>query len=435
LQGFVQLRAFLEESRLSLFCRLNSGRWLGGRLRQGTTHCLIALLFGLFVPSASPSVQAQTQSPPPPGTCIIGPLPKGANSAICFAGDPWNGDLFVWLHGYLAPNQPLGWGGVVQPDGSFVPPFVGMLPGTAFATTMYRSNGLAILEQVEDTIELIEAFPAIAGRPPDRVILAGGSMSGLVAALIAERTPKVVDAVVTMCGPIGDFGAQMSYVIEFRALFDAYFPGVLPGTATEVPQELLDHWSDTYEHAILVAYALNPAAAFELSKVSGVPYDLTNPGPTLLLTHLPLLWFSTVVANDLRAHLGGNAYDNMNKVYTGSSNDTLLNASVKRYRASPTAIFELQRYRTTGRAGVPMMAMHTWVDPFTPIWHPIAYAVKANMAGSPNFMIQPAARWGHCEFTVAEGRTALMSVMDRIGGAHSMTAARSDESTTRLNWR
>ncbi len=394
---------------------------------------MCAMLLAMAALPASPSTPTSAQAQAAaatPGACSQGTLPHGARSLICVPGSGWNGDLIVWAHGYVGPDEPLDFTQLFLPDGTPVPLLVQLL-GFAFATTSYRSNGLVVLEGVEDLRELITAFPATAGRAPIRTYLAGVSEGGLVATLVAERAPQLVTGVVAACGPIGDFGAQLQYMSDFRVLFDAYFPGVLPGTAIEIPQQAIDHWSDTYVPAIVQAMQAHPFNALELARVAGVPYDQSDPLATTISGALSLLWYSVHATNDARAKLGGNPIGNVGRQYTGSTNDADLNARVQRYQADPLAQAALAAYRTAGTPGVPLVVIHTTGDPVVPIWHALVYRFKAIAAGSDRVTLFPVQRWGHCNFTVNEAVISLVVLLGQTGGLGSATV-RSGETQIRF---
>ena len=106
--------------------------------------------------------------------------------------------------------------------------------GFAFATTTYRDDGLVILEGVDDIRLLLAAFNE-AHPAPTRTHIFGVSEGGLVATLLAERSPDAVDSAVAACAPIGNFRLQINYIGDFRVLFDYFFPGVIPGIADPHP--------------------------------------------------------------------------------------------------------------------------------------------------------------------------------------------------------
>jgi pimeloyl-ACP methyl ester carboxylesterase len=281
-------------------------------------------------------------------------------------------------------------------------------------------------------MNLIAAIPAAAGRAPSRTYLAGASEGGLIATLLAERSPQLVDGVLAACGPIGDFSTQVQHFGDFRVLFDAYFPGVLPGTAIAIPQQLIDGWADTYVPAVVTALLSNPAAAVELIRVAGVPIDPARPAETIIADTLQLLWYSVFATNDARARLGGNPYDNMTRQYAGSSNDADLNARVARFAADPAARVALAFYRTTGTPGVPLVVLHTTGDPVVPVGHALVYHGKAQLAGSNRVTLLPVQRWGHCNFTLGEALAGLLLLQAQVGGSAASSVSLSGVSQSRV---
>lgn len=397
-----------------------------GRRKRGpqALGCLLAaVLLGAALAPPPVSVAA-TQGVPTPGPCVEGVLPHGARSLICVPAAGWNGRLIVWAHGYVGVQEPLQFAQLSLPDGTLIPLAVQFL-GFAFATTTYRANGLVVLEGLEDLTELIVAFPAVAGRAPDRVYIAGASEGALIATLLAERAPHVIHGAIAACGPIGDFEQQVQRLGDFRVLFDAYFPGVLPGSPISVPAEVADRWSDIYLPAVLAAMVGEPAAAVELMRVAGVAIDPADPLGSVLQSASLLLWYNVFGTDDARARLGGNPYDNTTRQYVGSANDPALNARVQRFSADPTARAALAFYRTSGASRVPVVVLHTTGDPVVPAAQPLAYLAKARAAGAARVTLLPVARWGHCRFTLEEAVLALAVLLAQEGGRATLPASRS----------
>jgi pimeloyl-ACP methyl ester carboxylesterase len=317
----------------------------------------------------------------------------------------------IFAHGYVSPTDPIGFYHLAIADLPL--PLLAQAFGYAFATTSYRTNGLAILEGAEDVRELIAALPQALGRSPGRVLLTGVSEGALVATLVAERPPRVIDGALAMCGPIGDFRAQIDYVGDFRVLFDYFFPGVIPGTATSVPSGVMDQWETTYAPAALVAMASSPDKLVELIRTSGSVFDVTDPLPTALQTALTLLWYSVFATNDTRARLLGNPYDNQNRVYAGSNDDARLNAQVARFTADPAALSALASYQVSGRSQVPLVSLHTTGDSVVPIAQAVVYYLKSLGAPGSPFTPLVVPHYGHCGFTVEEAVGAFILLVIR----------------------
>lgn len=166
--------------------------------------------------------------------------------------------------------------------------------GLAVATLEYRKTGLAVKEGVQDVEELLAFFATDPqgcgyGRPR-AAFLIGASEGGLIAALLAEREAArpgpTLDGVLAACGPIGDFGRQLQHIADFRMVFDALVPGVIPGSAIAVPQEVIAAWESDYRPRIRALIAAQPARLEQLLRVTGaawMPGDLATLEATVLL--------------------------------------------------------------------------------------------------------------------------------------------------------
>jgi pimeloyl-ACP methyl ester carboxylesterase len=353
------------------------------------------------------------------GVCADFPQSTGAIGRICMPLRPWNGDLVVFAHGYVSPLAPVAIpeDQLKLPDGTSIPDLVNGL-GFAFATTSYRKNGLAVLQGVDDVLDLVSRLPGAR-----HVYLLGASEGGLVTALGVERFPEIFAGGVAACGPVGDFQRQVNYWGDFRALFDYVFPGVLPGSAVHVPAGLQQNWESVYVPKVLAAFAARPRALDELIRVSRAAHDAAAPA-TKAETALGILWYNVFATNDGIATLGGQPFDNTTRFYTGSSNDWRLNLRVKRYAASPSAALEIEaNYQTTGRLAAPLVTLHTTGDPIVPYWHEPFYSLKTLLGGSALLHANiPVLRYGHCRFEPAEALVALGLLVLRVEGRELLNA-------------
>ena len=362
-------------------------------MRRG--FVVLALLAGCgLVPG-----QARAVGAPQPGVCNDGVLPGGALSRICVPASGWNGDLVVWGHGYTAYNQPLGFQNL-SVNGVYLPDLVQKL-GYAFATTSYRRNGLAILEGVDDVRQLVAAFRAANGTP-GHTFMVGASEGGIITALLIERSPELFSGGLAACGPIGNFRAQLDYWGDFRVLFDYFFPGLVPGDATSVPQEVIDDWQTLYVPKVTAALQANPSALTQLIRVSRAPVDAADPTTTAVSTTLDIMWYNVFATNDGVQELHGVPYSNVGRWYSGSDNDVRLNLLVRRVRADPATLATVPRYQTSGRLTLPLVTLHTTGDDIIPYWHEPLYAAKAQPTGAGHLTGLPVASYGHCNFTLPQ---------------------------------
>lgn len=356
------------------------------------------------------------------GECQDGVLPSGALSRICIPSSGWNGELVIWAHGYKPFNAPLEIDEARLSDGSRLQDLVQQL-GFAFATTSYRTNGLAILTGADDIRELVATFPGVFGQRPERIYLTGGSEGGIITTLLIERSPELFDGGFSACGPIGSFRKQMNSIGDFRVLFDYFFPGVLPGSAVDIPEEVIANWNTRYVPAIHAALLSNPDAAAQLIRTSGAAIELGEPS-TVLNTTLGLLWYNVFGTNDAIAKLGGNPYSNRTRFYIGSNNDLRLNRQVQRFDADPAALEELSRYETSGQLTRPHVTLHTTGDEIIPFWHQLLYLTKVRTSGEGRHTALPVLRYGHCAFTPEEVLGAFGLLVTQVrGGALGVPAA------------
>jgi len=352
-----------------------------------------------------------------PGNVTTGVQTSGAIYAVYMPETScWNGNVVVFAHGYVAPGS----GNIIPPDeltigGLSLPTTFNQL-GYAFAASSYSKDGLAIVEGVNDTHDLVQNIlkPQIH---PQRVYLIGASEGGLVTTLSAEQLPGVYNSAGAACGPIGDFQAQINYFGDFRVIFDYFFPDVIPGNAITIPSYVMGAWDSTYVPLIEGALASNPSAAAQLINVLKAP--VTSDPTTVAETVIGALWYNVFGTADANTELHGQPFDNHNRIYLGSSNDLLLNLKVERYKASPVALgMVASQYQTSGKLKMPLVTIHTTGDPVIPYWHETLYTLKTLAAGTLLDRINlPVANYGHCTFSAGDILAAFALIVLRDTGA------------------
>ena len=83
------------------------------------------------------------------------------------------------------------------------------------------------------TQQLLGVFTSKFGAP-SRIYIGGGSMGGLIAIKLAEEHPNWFDGMLLAC-PVSGGAGSTDYLANVRALFDLFYPGVLPGNASKAP--------------------------------------------------------------------------------------------------------------------------------------------------------------------------------------------------------
>ncbi len=179
-------------------------------------------------PSEASSTAALSVTPPHVG-CVPGVQGSGASYEVCFPAD-WNGDLVVWAHGYVNPNEPLAIP-ADEVNGQPISAIVTSL-GYAYATTSYRKNGLVAADAVvdlEDLARIVREDFAV----PRFALLVGGSEGGLSTGLALQQPGSEYDGGMPTCGPVGNFRKQLNFFGDFRVA--GYFSGIPLSSLTLKP--------------------------------------------------------------------------------------------------------------------------------------------------------------------------------------------------------
>lgn len=355
---------------------------------------------------------------------------SGAVYRICMpAADEWNGDWVIYAHGYVAYNEPIAIpeDQLVLPGDFPIPEMVNGL-GYAFATTSYSVNGLAVRQGLDDLRDLVKIVRAAHRREgtPGRAYLVGASEGGIITALALEQHADVFDGGLSACGPVGNFYWQLNYWGDVRVLFDYFFPGVLPGSPVEIPQEVIDQWEEVYRPRIEAALRGAPSHLSQLLTVAHIPSHPTDAEANIEAV-LDLLWYNVFATNDGIAKLGGQPYDNSRRFYFGSDNDRLLNQQVARFSAESAPVDEVNtHYQTSGDLGGPLVTLHTLGDPIVPYWHEWLYRQKIKAHGDEalHVNIPVILRYGHCNISAVHALLGFVWLVFQVTGQPVANAER-----------
>ena len=140
----------------------------------------------------------------------------------------WNGALVLYMHGYVAPALPTSLPSIDETRDSL------LARGYALAASSYSSTGYAVAEGVRETraLSLIFAFRV---HPPRRTYLFGRSLGGLIGMILSQRYPHEYDGSLLVSGVVGGSDDEVQYLGDIRVLFDAVYPGALPGDLEHPP--------------------------------------------------------------------------------------------------------------------------------------------------------------------------------------------------------
>ena len=180
----------------------------------------------------------------------------------------WNGILLLYAHGYVSKDVPVG----ITPDAQLV---ISLLTphGFAVAVSSFSENGWVVKDGTQRTHQLLGLFASKFGTPA-RVYVAGASMGGLIAIRLVETWPDQFAGLLPACAVTGGLARQVDFMANVRVLFDLFYPGVLPGTAIEVPPET-DLVDDIFNPAV-AAMVKDPTGAQAIASIAQTPVQFAS---------------------------------------------------------------------------------------------------------------------------------------------------------------
>ena len=339
-------------------------------------------------------------------TNFTGVTGEGSDYAI-FVPASWNGDVVYYAHGIRDVAEPVG-----LPTSSVagLRDALGVM-GYAVAYSSFSENGWAVKDGIQRTHQLRGLFASKAGKARRSYVI-GHSMGGLISLALAEQFPQQYDGALPMCGVLGGAQKQIDYIANVRTVFDYFYPGALPGNALDMPIGL--NPVTQVQAPAQAAIFGNFGKAVALSRVDQTPVPWTTI-PQLVESIITALTFDARGADDLldRTH-GHSPFDNMGaSYYTSASLSPALmgdlNNRTLRFEETPDAANYLNRYyEPSGALQIPVVSLHTTLDPVVPFFHEDIYGERA--AASQLLLRRSVNRYGHCRFTIGEMTDAFRAL-------------------------
>jgi pimeloyl-ACP methyl ester carboxylesterase len=381
-------------------------------------------------PSLVPALETARVTTPGTGPwarVVNGETGPGALYAL-YIPTNWNGDAIYFAHGIRPPLDPITLDANNQDNFLEVRDALGAL-GYAFAYSSFSENGLAVKDGAQRTHQLSAFLNSELPSKTEHNYLAGYSLGALVALDLAERFPGKYDGVLAMCGMVGGTPRELQYVGDVRALFDYYYPGVLPGNVISVPTP--PPTIAEIQGRVIAAITANPLGLYAIASTAQTPLafapigsvgDPTSPAfQSLVGSLITALYYQLLGTPDVlgRTH-GHSPYDNRTITYTmgtlvapapvpsaliasmiAASNGTPTVPGVTRYDITPDAQNYLDKYYVpTGGLRIPVVSVHNYWDPLVPFFHEQALAATAAAAGSSSMLLQRGVpNYGHCNFS------------------------------------
>jgi pimeloyl-ACP methyl ester carboxylesterase len=380
----------------------------------------------------------------PPGPRAL----TGSIGAVAYSIEvpaTWNGTLFLYSHGYVAPGGPNP--ANAAPGADATTWLLGH--GYAIAGSSYSSTGWALEDAFKDQIALLDYFNAHVGKPK-RVIAWGHSLGGIITAGLIQLYPDRFVAAMPMCGVlaggVGTWNAELDSAYAFSTLL-APTSGLQLVHITD-PSANLQRALDAFGRAdATVAGRARLALIGALTDLPGW-FDLRQPEPAPTdfagQAVAQASWESRVDFSfafryraELEKRAGGNPswntgvdYRHMLAISPDHGEVVALYAAARinldsdlrtlsagrRVQADPQAAAYLERYITfDGRLSIPVLSMHTTGDGLVIPPSEAAYADVVKSAGDSDLLRQVfVRRAGHCTFTEAETIAALQVLLKRL---------------------
>lgn len=341
----------------------------------------------------------------------------------------WNGRLVLYAHGFRDPSSPVD---LRDQDN------LGILQqrltdqGYAVAYSSFSENGFAIKDGMQRTHQLRGIFASRFGQP-EETLLVGHSLGSLIALGLAERHPQHYAGVLAMCSIAAGSPTTLDYIGHVRALFDFFYPEVLPGSAVDVPDgtRLNEDILGPAQAAMTASLAEGSTASLNGAfAIAAIMEGLGTPLPVIRSAGQQVLVETLVgsIAYVLGFHARGFQdvierthdhipFDNSQTTYVGALPPQTLaavNAAVERYSATPDARNYLERYyQPTGDLRIPLVMLSNAFDPIAPAFHLDRYIEQVAAAGGSGVVqrrtsVNP---FGHCALTVDETEAAFEALI------------------------
>ncbi len=332
----------------------------------------------------------------------------GGASYVMYKPDPWNGDLVLIAHGLKSPYDPAE---PQLPEEGFEI-LDGLLQmGYGVAITSFREAGWVVKEGMIATHQLRGIFAGRFGQQPHETFLIGYSMGGLIAVALTEKYPHTYAGTLSISGAVGGSEFLIDYIFGIRALFDYYYPGVLPGTVLNTP---VGTDIEEASNAAFGAMLSNPGPALELASVDQLHIDGYSAEEMLTMIYVGI-YVQLNTANDFYDRASGSCFfDNHDVWYTGTANDAALNAGVERFTMTQQARnYYTHYYEPTGELQRPVLMLHQSRDYIVPLATIEHYSAVVAAAGHADLLRQTIIDgFGHIDQPVEDKLSAFQELVE-----------------------
>jgi pimeloyl-ACP methyl ester carboxylesterase len=375
---------------------------------------------------------------------VAGTLPDGAAYKIECPAGPWNGTLFLYSHGYVAPGQQ----NPARDAGDPVTAGWMLGHGFALAGSSYSTTGWAIQQALPDQIATLDVFDQAFGTP-NQTVAWGHSLGGIITAGLIQQYPDRFNGALPMCGVlaggVGTWNTALDAAYAFQRLIDPDVQVVNitdPGANLSEAQQAAQRAQTTArgQARLALAAALGDTPGwFDPLSAEPSPTDFADQELNQFKWDTQVDFpFIFALRAELEARAGGNPSWNTGVDYSAElSNSPDLREVEALYQAAGLSLSsDLHKLNVgdrispdagaagylehnitfTGQLTVPVLAMHTTGDGLVVPENEQAYSSVVTQAGDQSLLRQVFVhRAGHCAFTPAETITAVQVLMNRLG--------------------
>jgi len=357
----------------------------------------------------------------------------------------WNGTLFLWSHGYVAPGSTNP--AQDAPIGDARTWLLGH--DYAIAGSSYSSTGWAIEDALTDQMALLDFFGRRIGKP-HRVIAWGASLGGIITAGLVQLHPDRFVGAMPLCGVlsggISTWNAELDAAYAFKTLIA---PGSAlqlvhitdPSANQQLARDLFTTAASTARgqaRLALVAALIDLPGWFDPRQAEPAATDYAaRAAEQRRWESMVDFSFAFAYRSDLERRAGGNPSWNTGVDYSALLSRSPDRAEVAalyaaaglslardlralnagpRIKDDPGAAAYLDRYISfDGNLGIPVLTLHTTGDGLVMPANESAYAQVVGAAGKSDLLRQVFVhRAGHCIFSPAETIAALRVLLNRV---------------------
>jgi pimeloyl-ACP methyl ester carboxylesterase len=356
----------------------------------------------------------------------------------------WNGDLFLYSHGYTFPGTP----NPPANNADLLARLYLFSHGFALAGSSYASTGWAIQDAIADQIAVLDKFDQLVGHPK-RTIAWGHSLGGIISAGLVQTHPDRFSAALPLCGVLAGGVGLWNEWLDSAFAFNTLIAGGqlqivnitdLETNLTNAEQILSDAQNTAQGQARIALVAALVDSSGWIDSFSPPPcptcYADLEANQFVSLAQGDFFFYFALRA-ELEARAGGNPswntgvdydkqlklsvnYDEVQALYKKAnlSLDADLKAlnSARRISADRAAVKYLSKNVIfDGKIQVPVLTLHTTGDDLVNVQNEKAYADVVDRAHHESLLQQAFVhRAGHCNFTSAETIAAIQALLHRL---------------------